>query len=414
MTAPRTRENRPRRRRWRFVALALPLAAYLGCTASGDAPPPAAAPPPEVGVIHVTPHPVTLFEDYVGQTEAADTVEIRSRVQGLLERQVVKDGARVRKGDVLFVIDQQPYMTALAQAKANLAQAEAALINSQQNLIRAKRLIVGRALSQQDYDATVAKERTDAANVAAAQAALQAAQLNLNYTTIVAPQDGVLGKALVTPGALVTVAQTLLATLYSSDPMYVNFAVSEQQALALAPLLRAAMDNKGKSDAPSFRITLADGGEYPYPGRLDFVDAAVNPKTGTLALRIAAPNPAGLLRPGQFARVTVPVARNVQAIEAPQQAVQELQGIKLVYVVGPDGKIAERRITATRRIGANWLVEAGLQPGEALVVEGTQKVRPGAPVKALPVSPDTLAGDRSPGGLAGPSDNSSRSAQAGG
>ena len=344
--------------------------------------------------------PVTLFDDYVGQTEAVDTVEIRSRVQGLLERQAFKDGAKVRKGDVLFVIDQQPYLTALAQAKANLAQAEAALTNSQQNLTRAKRLIAARVLSQQDYDATVAKERTDAANVEAAQAAMQAAQLNLDYTKIVAPQDGVLSKALVKPGTLITVAQTLMATLYSSDPMYVNFAVSEEQALELTHTLKEKT-GKGKEGAPSFRIKLVDGSEYPYPGHLDFVDAAVDSKTGTLQLRIAVPNPAGLLRPGQFAWVVVPVSENVQAIRVPQQAVQELQGIKSVYVVGADGKATSRQITANHRVGTDWVVEKGLQPGDVVVVEGTQKVRPGAPVKAVFVTADGSAAER-PGGLAGP------------
>ncbi len=359
----------------------------------------------------MTPGPVTLFDEYVGQTEAVDTVEIRSRVQGLLERQAFKDGAKVRKGDVLFVIDQQPYLTALAQAKANLAQVEAALTNSQQNLTRAKRLIAARVLSQQDYDATVAKERIDAANVEAAQAAMQAAQLNLDYTKIVAPQDGVLSKALVKPGTLITVALTLMATLYSSDPMYVNFAVSEEKALELTYTLKEKTA-KGKEGAPAFRIKLVDGSEYPYPGHLNFVDAVVDSKTGTLQLRIAVPNPAGLLRPGQFARVVVPVSENARAIRVPQQAVQELQGIQSVYVVGADGKAAFRQITAHHRVGNDWVVERGLQPGDVVVVEGTQKVHPGAPVKAVFVTADESAAER-PGGLAGPDRSPAKPAKAG-
>jgi membrane fusion protein (multidrug efflux system) len=413
MNALRVSENRESRSRWGFAALALLLVvAHYGCTANSDAPAPDVQPPPEVAVISVTLGPVTLFDDYVGQTEAVDTVEIRSRVQGLLERQTFKDGAKVRKGDVLFVIDQQPYITALAQAKANLAQAEAALTNSQQNLSRAKRLIAARVLSQQDYDATVAKERTDAANVEAAQAAVREAQLNLGYTTIVAPQDGVLSKALVKPGTLITVAQTLMATLYSSHPMYVNFAVSEEKALKLTRMLKEKTA-KGKEGAPSFRIKLVDGSEYPYPGHLDFVDAAVDSKTGTLQLRIAVPNPAGLLRPGQFARVVVPASENAQAIRVPQQAVQELQGIKSVYVVGADGKAASRQVTANHRVGTDWVVEKGLQPGDAVVVEGTQKVRPGAPVKAVFVTADGLAAER-PGGFAGPDRSPPNPAKAGG
>lgn len=408
MQALRTSGNRKSRIRGWFAVLALLAAVPYGCSVKSDASAPAAPPPPEVSVIQVTPGPVTVFADYVGQTEAVDTVEIRARVQGLLERQAFKDGARVRKGDLLFVIDRQPYLTALAQVKANLAQAEASLTNSQQNLSRVKRLIGDRLVSQQDYDTALARERTDAANVEAARAAVQAAQLNLDYTQIVAPQDGVMSKALVKPGSLVSVAQTLLATLYSSDPMYVNFAVSEGQMLALAPRLKG-QTGEGREGGAGFRIKLVDGSDYPYPGRLDFVDAAVNARTGTLQLRLAVPNPEGWLKPGQFARVVVPVAENAQAIRVPEQAVQELQGLKSVYVVGADGKAAARPITATYRVDNHWVVEQGLQSGEVVVVEGTQKVRPGAPVK-----PVFAAAEEPAGGLVGPGGNPSNPAQAGG
>lgn len=386
---------------WWLVAGVLLTLVQYGCTAKSDTSTPPAPPPPEVSVLKITTGPVTIFDDFVGQTEAVDTVEIRSRVQGLLQRQAFKDGARVRKGDLLFVIDQQPFVAALAQAKANLAQMEASLTNSKQNLARMKRLVAQQAVSQQDYDAAVAKEGMDAANVLAAQAAVQEAQLNLGYTTIVAPQDGVMSKALVKPGSMITVAQTLMATQYSTDPMYVNFAVSEEKMLTLLRRFKAET-GAGEQGTPPFRVKLVDGSDYPHPGRLNFVAAAVDAKTGTLQMRIALPNPEDSLKPGQFVRVIVPVSERPQAIRIPQQAVQELQGLKSVYVIGADGRAASRQITASRRVGNDWLVEQGLQAGEVVVVEGTQKVHPGAPVKPVFLAADGTTADQTGGAGASP------------
>ena len=207
-----------------WILAALP--AMWGCAQKSAPPAPA---PPEVSVVKLTAMPVTLFEEYVGQTEAVDTVEIRARVGGILERQAFEDGARVKKGDVLFVLDQQPYIAALEQAKATLAQAQAAHVNSKQNLARAQPLSAEQAISQQELDAATAKERSDAANVQAAEAQVRQGELNLGYTTIRAPRDGDMSKALIKPGGLVNASSTLLTTLYSVDPLYVNFTISEQK-----------------------------------------------------------------------------------------------------------------------------------------------------------------------------------------
>ncbi|HEX7157037.1 MAG TPA: efflux RND transporter periplasmic adaptor subunit [Burkholderiaceae bacterium] len=364
---------------WAALACALGACAALGaCNASGEAPAKAAPPPPEVSVIKATPQPVALQDEYVGQTEAVDTVEIRSRVQGLLQRQAFKDGARVHRGDLLFVIDRQPFETALAQAHANLAQAEASLVNSSQNLERVKRLIADHAVSQQDYEAAVAKQRSDEASVESGRAAVREAELNLDYTLVTAPLDGIASKALVKPGALVSVAQTLLTTLYSVDPIHVNFAVSEDKMLELA-----RERTKRAAPAAAFRVRLVDGSEYPHPGRLDFVDAAVDTKTDTLQVRIAVPNPEQLLRPGQFVRVIAPAPPAPPSILVPQRAVIEMQGLKSVYVVAADGKTASRPITASHRLGPDWVVDRGLEPGELVVVEGVQKITPGSVVKPV-------------------------------
>lgn len=361
-----------------FVVLALAALWLAGCDARGDGSTKQAPPPAEVTVVRAEARAVTLTEEYVGQAEAVETVEIRSRVQGLLERQAFRDGAQVRSGELLFQIDRQPFEAALEQAKANLAQAEASAANSAQNLARVSRLIADNAVSQQDMDTAVARDRADRASVEAARAALHEAALNLGYCQITAPRDGIVSKALVKPGSLVTVAQTLLTTLYSSDPIHVNFALGEQRMLELT---RRARDKSGPHD--DFRLRLVDGSDYPHQGRLDFVDAAVDPRNDTLQVRIVVPNPEGLLRPGQYVRVQVPSAQRPDAILIPQKAVQELQGLKTVYVIDSANKAQTRQITATQRLGTDWVLDSGLQSGDIVVVDGLQKVTPGVTVKPV-------------------------------
>ncbi len=348
-----------------------------GCTQKKSAPAP---PPPAVSVIRTAATPIVIYEDYAAQTEAVDAVEIRARVGGILERQAFRDGAHVKRGDLLFVIDQQPFITAQQQSHANLGQAEASWHNSQRNLARLRPLLTDAAVSQQDVDAATARERADAAAVAAAQAQLRQARINLGYTTIRAPRDGVMSRALIKTGGLVNASATLLATLYSIDPMYVNFTINEEKLAGL----QKQFDLHGRNTLP-FRIKLADGSDYPHAGKLDFIDTAVDPRNGTLQMRLSLPNPEGRLRSGQFVHVAVPAREARNAILVPQKAVQELQGKQSVFVVGPDNKAVYRGITAKVRSGNDWIVEQGLQSGELVVVEGTGKIKPGSVVK--PVSP---------------------------
>src|SRR5437763_8360732 len=356
--------------------------AVVAITACGQKSEPAQPAPPEVTVIRLTPAPVTVFEEYVGQTEAIDTVEIRARVGGILERQTYIDGANVRKNDLLFVVDQQPFLTALEQAKANLAQAQASLENSKQNLARAEPLLSDQAISKQDYDAALAKQRSDAASVDAMRAQVHTAELNLAYASVRAPRDGVVSKALIRPGGLVSASTTLLTTLYSGDPLHVNFTVGEQKLIELRQVLGNA-SGKSPDEATPFRIKLIVGSDYPQRGRLDFVDAAVDPKNGTLQVRIAVPNPEQALRPGQFVRVILPARESPNAIRIPQRAVTELLGTQSVFVIGPDNKATPREIVAKTRIGNDWLVDKGLNPNELVVVDGISKFRPGAVVKPV-------------------------------
>src|SRR6185369_12712508 len=283
---------------------------------------------------------------------------------------------------VLFAIDPQPFIAALAQAKATLAQTQASHTNSKQNLERIRPLLADKAISQQDLDAAIAKDATDAANVEAARAQVRAAELNLEYATIHAPRDGVISKALIKPGGLVNASTTLLTTLYSVDPMYVNFTVSEQKLMQMQrQLKRNPGEEKGR--LPPFRLRLADGTENKLSGTLNFVDAAVDPKSGTVQVRVQVANPERLLRAGQLVRVIFPSLEPLHAFLIPQQAVQELQGKRSVFVVDAEGKAQYREITANTRDGNNWVVESGLAEGETVIVEGIQKARPGAPVKAV-------------------------------
>ena len=361
------------------VALGVCLFALSGCKGNAQ---PQTPPPPEVSVIDVRPAPVTVYNEYVAQTQAPDTIEIRSQVTGLLERQTFADGARVKKGEVLYVIDQRPFEAQLAQAKASLAQAEANLVNAKQNLARNSRLIAQKAVSQQDYDTAVAQERSSAALVEAQKALLRNVQLNLEFATLRASREGFMSSSLVKPGSLITAQQTLLTTLYSSDPMWVNFSISEDRFLELQKTLKRPLGERPDLTQP-FHIRLADGTDYTFSGKLNFVDATIDQKSGTLQVRISVPNPDRVLRPGLFVRVFVAAFDNPSAIRIPQQAVQELQGLKSVYVITAEDKAEPRQIVASYRLGNDWVVESGLNSGDRVVVEGISKLRPGAPAKPV-------------------------------
>lgn len=366
----------PQYSRVRLVGLvaASMLAALPAC--GHKSPPP---PAPEVSVLTVRPGPATFSEDYVAQTEAVNTVEIRPRVGGVLEKQLPIEGERVKAGELLFVIDPQPYIEALAESRASLAQAEASLEQSQRDLGRARSLSEIDAVSQQELDATVAKNKANVASVASGQAAVKTAQLNLGYTNIASPIDGVMGRAQLRVGGLAVANSTLLTTVYETGRMYVNLSISEQRLLTLQRQLGRAPSQNTK-DPPPFRLFLADGSEYPLAPKLNFIDPAVDSRTGTLAIRLEVANPDGLLHAGEFARVQVATLQEPNAIVLPQRAIQDLQGKNYVWVVGADGKVRQQDVTMGPRIGENWLVERGLKAGDHVVIDGVQRLKPGVPV----------------------------------
>ena len=344
----------------------------------GKSAPPAPSPVP-VTVVHLVNRPITVAEEYPAQLEASNTVEIRPRVGGVLERAAAVEGQRVKSGEVLFVIDPQPYRAALAQAQATLAQAEAAQAQAKRDLARAQPLSKLDALSQRELDAAVAADAATAAQVRAAQAAVRTAELNLGYTEVHAPIDGVMSRAQIRIGGLVTAYTTLLTTVYQTDPMYVNFSIGELRLLQLQRELGRPPDQRNPSRR-AFHVLLADGEEIQTPARLDFIDAAVDLKTDTLAVRLAIANSKQLLRAGQYVKVSVETAAPSDALLIPQRAVQELQDKNFVWVVGDDGKAQQRDVTMGARVGADWIVEKGLAAGDTVIVDGVQKLKPGTPV----------------------------------
>ena len=371
-------DNRKRPLRARLM-LAFAVLAVAGC---GPATPPSPR-PVAVTALHLAPRSVATSQEYPAQFEASNTVEIRPRVGGVLQLQEAVEGQRVRAGQVLFVIDRQPYEAALAQAQAALAQAEAARAQAERDLERARPLTQLDALSQRELDAAVAAGAATKAQVHAAEAAVRTAELNLGYTIIRAPIDGVMSRALIRIGGLVSAYSALLTTMYHTDPMYVNFSISEARLLELQRELGHPPDQRNPSNR-HFHVFLADGQEVDSAVNLNFVDAAVDQRTDTLAVRLAVENSKQLLRAGQYAKVQVESAPQPDTLVIPQRAVQETQDKLFVWVVDAEHKAQPRDVRMGTRVGSDWIVVKGLTAGETVVVDGAQKLKPGTLVDTAP------------------------------
>ncbi len=362
-------------------AALLVVLALAGCGRGGAGPP---APQP-VATLTMRAQPTSLTQEYPAQLEASNTVEIRPQVAGILYRQAALEGAPVKHGQTLFEIDPQPYIAALAQAQAGLALANAAAAQAERDLARARPLTALDALSEKELDAAVAADASAHSQVKAAEAAVKTAELNLGYTNIRSPIDGVMSRALVRIGGVVTGYTTLLTTVYQTDPMYANFSVGEQRMLQVQRELGRPLDQRNPSRR-DFRILLADGSEYGLPAAMNFVDAAVDLRTDTLALRLTVPNPKQFLHAGQYIRVVVATAERQDALLLPQRAVQVLQDKNYVWIVDNTGAAQQRDVTMGQQQGSDWVVEQGLKPGDVVVVDGAQKLRPGMRVQAQPLA----------------------------
>jgi len=329
--------------------------------------------------------PTSLTQEYPAQLEAANTVEIRPQVGGILYRQSALEGAPVKRGQTLFEIDPQPFAAALAQAQAGLAQAHAAEAQAVRDLARARPLTALDALSEKELDAAVAANDSAHGLVKAAEAAVTTATLNLGYTKVRSPIDGIMSRALIRIGGVVTAYTTLLTTVYQTDPMYANFSVGEQRLLQVQRELGRPLDQHNPSQR-DFRLLLADGSEYELAGKMNFVDPSVDLRTDTLALRLTVPNPQQFLHAGQYVRVVVATRERPDALFVPQRAVQVLQDKNYVWIVDKAGKAQQRDVKMGQQQGSDWFVEGGLAPGDVVVVDGTQKLKTGMAVRAEPLA----------------------------
>ncbi|WP_193075600.1 efflux RND transporter periplasmic adaptor subunit [Pseudomonas sp. FME51] len=339
------------------------LLVLAGCDARGQAQDNATPPPPEVEVAEVNAEPVTIWGAFSGRVEAPQTVELRPRVSGYIDQVNFEEGELVSEGDVLFVIDPRPYKAHVQLAEAELARMRSQLTLASSEAARSEQLWERRAISREEFEQRNAAKTMAQAAVNSAAAALQSAQLDLEYTQIKAPVSGRIGRAEVTRGNLATIDATLLATLVSVDPLYVYFE-SDQQT---------AQDNPHGQAVP-VRIGLSGQQDFPYRGQLDFVDNQYNARTGTLQYRAQVANPDGKLRPGQFARVEMPVANASAALLVDQKAVLTDQDRRYLYVLGDDNKVERRTVETGRRVGKLLVITAGLSEGERVVVNGLQKI----------------------------------------
>ncbi len=335
-------------------------------------------PPPGVVVAKAEQRDVRPSEQFNGRAQAKDSVDLLARVQGFLEKRSFNEGDRVKAGQLLFQLEKAPFIATVQQREADLARAQAEERNARVQLDRARQLLRTQNIPQSEADRREALQLTAIAQVKQAQAALDAARIDLGYTDIRAPIAGRISRSNFTEGALVGPSSGTLASIVSSDPIYVTFAVSQRELLDF----RRKAAEQGRTRDVVVRLKLADGTAYSQPGSVDFLDVKADPGTDTVTVRATFPNPDGIIVPGQFASVSVESAQPVVSIVVPQAALQIDQAGPFVMVVAQDHKVEMRRIRAGNSTADNAVVvEQGLQPGDQVVVEGAQKVRPGQEVQ---------------------------------
>jgi membrane fusion protein, multidrug efflux system len=359
--------------------LFLLLVAACGSQEQAAAPPTVS--PPEVVVTTVTPQTVPIYGEYIARTEARQTVEIMSRVEGFLDKILFEEGSQVKAGQLLFVIDQRPLNAALQEARGNLAHAKATLARARKDVERLQPLVADEAAPQMDLDHAEAEVEVGKATIERAAAALAIAELNLKFSEIRAPITGIIGKQEVAVGNVVRRDQTRLTSISSWDPMRVVFSISEADFLRRIQQTHAGNPFVPEKDATPFELILTDGSVYPFRGSLSFLDRTLDLTTGTLNVYVSFPNPDRLLRPGLFGRVRVMVEAKPGTLMVPQKSVQVIQGVSSVLVVGEDDSVGLRIVTLGERFKDFFVVSQGLETGQRVVVEGLQKAIPGRKVR---------------------------------
>jgi membrane fusion protein (multidrug efflux system) len=368
----------------RLLMSLLLIGALSAC--SGGSEPAATPPPPAVGIVTLAAQPVTMTAELSGRTAAYMVADVRPQISGILQKRLFEEGAEVKAGQVLYQIDAAPYRAAYDSAGAALAKAQASQASLKLQAQRYAELVQIDAVSQQENDDAQAALQQADAEVAAAKAALQAARINLDYTRITAPIDGQVSTSTVTPGALVTANQAeALTTVLQLDPIYVDITQSSAEMLALRRRIASGQVQRAEDDTIKVSLRLEDGSTYDHDGSLAFTGVAVDRSTGTVRLRAVFPNPEGLLLPGMYARALVDQGVDRQGLRVPQRGVtHNARGEAIALVVKDDNTVEQRVIETASAIGDEWIVTAGLQPGDRVIVEGLQKAHVGETVQAQP------------------------------
>ena len=374
------------------AAALLALSVFGGCK---KAPGPPALGAPEVTVMTVAARDTPVDFEFTAQTQSSREVEIRARVDGFLDKRTFTEGQTVKTGQTMFLMDPKPFEAALQTAKGELAQQQARLTVAKQNLARVRPLAAQNALSQKDLDDAVGNEQQAAAAVISAAGQVQSAELNLSYTTIKSPLNGLASYARQQDGSYVTATQAgLLTYVYQLDPMWVNFSISENELLRYQDQIRSGKLRFPPNSEFVVTVVLADGTEFPQRGKISFANPAFSTETGTFLVRAVLDNPKGMLRPGQFVRARVSGATRPDAILIPQRAV--LQGAKshYVWVVDGESKAQQRVVEVGDWNGDNWFITDGLKSGERIVVDGAIRVAPNVPLKIVGTLASTESGGK--------------------
>ena len=369
----------PGRRTWAAVAA---VAALVAC---GRGAPPSMG-PPEVTVAHPLAQSITDWDEYTGRLAAVDSVEVRARVSGYLKSVHFEDGTIVEEGDLLFVIDPRPYQAALDEAQAQVTRARVQLELATNDLERAERLFRSRAVSEEELDSRTQQKREAEASLQAAQAAVAATRLDLEFTSVSAPIAGRIGRKLVTEGNLVSggsANSTLLTTIVSLDPIHVYFTADEKAYLAYQRLAGLGSRPSSRDVANPVRMQVAGEQGFPREGKMDFVDNRVDESTGTMQGRAIFPNPDGLLTPGLFAQVQLLGEGPYDALMVPDAAIGADQATRYVYVLGQGNQLERRDIVPGRAIGRLRIVKSGLEADDRIVISGLQRIRPGLEVRPV-------------------------------
>jgi len=386
---------------WRSAAVATLTATALTLAACGKKQEAAQAGKPQVTVVTLATQPVSLSTELPGRTSAYRVAEVRPQVNGIIQKRLFTEGGEVKTGQQLYQIDPALYQASFDSQKAALARAQAQQKTAALLVERYKPLVATRAVSQQTYDNAVAARDQAMADVLSAKAALETARINLVYTKVLSPIEGIIGRSTVTEGALVTANQSAaLATVQQIDPIYVDVTQSSVELLRLQKALASGQLKRAEGEqAAQVALTLEDGSQYPVPGKLQFSEVTVDPSTGSVLLRAVFPNPEHRLLPGMFVRARLADGVDADSLLVPQRGVTRNQrGLPTALVVNADNKVELRELKTDRAIGDKWLVTSGLKAGDRVIVEGLQMVRPGIEVvaneaqAAAPTSAQSQAG----------------------